>query len=852
LCWKREDFINGLQLKLAGVSLLEEKHDKIENPEIKEETLDKEESSSDNSDDIAIDFSKIKNIFSRKKKVKSAEKEVKNKNLFSGDKKDTEDSISFDGFTKFYKKNSKWLIPLILILMVISVSTYLRMMPSYLPATDDWAENTVHNFYRNNIQGQINQQYPNLPQQNREALINKEFQKILEDNSKQIDQEIAQVSQQFKSNFQDDNGDTYLLAIDPYLWLSQARNVINYGHLGDTLVNGEPHFSLRDGRLDKKSSVQLHPYIGAYLYKILHFFNPNISIMRAMFLLPVILIALAIIATFFIARRIGGNTGGFFAALFLAINGPLLGRTPAGFADTDAYNVLLPLLIGWLFIEAYYAKTQRQRIIFGSLSGLFVGVFAATWSGWPFAFLFVLAAALIVFGLNAIFTTVRHKKIVLKDIIQRNKSLFIVVISYLVSAGVFVTLFQSSRVFWKSFVRPIQFITLKEVGIKSIWPNVLTTVAEFNTTSFSGIIRQMGGVFLFTLAVVGVFILATRKDKDGKFDPFYFTILVIWFFGTAYAFTKGTRFAILITPAFAIALGSFSGFTYEKASKWFTKGINLDHRVSKTVIIVLLCMLLITPISTAKSIAISEIPSMNDAWYDTLTKISNDSPDSIITSWWDFGHWFVAIAERRVTFDGGDQGERIHWVGNSLLTDKEEESIGILRMLNCAQETATHKLDEFTGDSLQSVEILYDVIPISSRTKAYQKYQQLGLTKEQATIMLDYTHCTDLLPNYYITSEDMVGKAGVWGHFGSWNFEKASMYQNTVKSPRIEAVQYLTENFDLTEEEAHRLHNEIYWILVIITSLFEISTSCINSATKSWSYGKETGSKTRYNIFTRP
>ena len=30
-------------------------------------------------------------------------------------------------------------------------------------------------------------------------------------------------------------------------------------------------------------------------------------------------------------------------------------------------------------------------------------------------------------------------------------------------------------------------------------------------------------------------------------------------------------------------------------------------------------------------------------------------------------------------------------------------------------------------------------------------------------------------PDYFITSYDMIGKSGVWGHFGSWDFVKATM-----------------------------------------------------------------------------
>lgn len=759
-----------------------------------------------------INFSEVKektkNFF---KNIKHRNKDNKNHPNY-GTKKD--DEINFVTIKDFGQKNSKWLIPLVLILIAIITSTHFRMFPSNLPITDNWAGNTVNNFYRNEITNQINQQYPHLPAQNRDALVNQEFQKFIEENEGRMEQEKAQLSQQYKANFKDENGDTYLLAIDPYLWYSQARNIINYGHLGDKIIDGKPYFSLRDGRLDKKSSIQFHPYIAAYLYRFLHLFNKNITLMRALFLLPAILIALSLIPAFLIGRRISGNVGGFFTAMFLAVNVPLLGRTPAGFADTDAYSILIPLLIVWLFFEAYAAKKNYLTWLFAGLSGLFVGVYAVTWTGWPTTFLFVLGSILIVMGLKIITCLVKNKYKFNSKLLLTNhfKKITFCLVSFFLSSAIFVSLFKGTSSFWNGFIKPIKFMTLKSVGIKSIWPNVLTTVAEFNTISFSKIMVQMGGKLLFFLALIGIILMLIKKNKKGKRDFLYAFLILIWFASTAYAFTKGVRFAILIVPPFTIALGSALGFGYETFSQWISKGIGLDKKISKLLILIVFSILLITPFTDAKIIANNEIPSMNDAWYNSLTKIKQDTTDSIITSWWDFGHWFVAVAERRVTFDGGDQGERIHWVGKTLITDSEAESVGILRMLNCAQETAPHKLDEFTRNSLKSIQMLYQIFPISNKDKAKQKYIELGLTTEQAEVMLNYTHCQDLLPNYYITSEDMVGKAGVWGHFGSWDFEKATMYQNTKKISRPKAIAYLTKNFAMTEESADQIHQQIQTI----------------------------------------
>jgi dolichyl-phosphooligosaccharide-protein glycotransferase len=811
-------------------------------PEKKLETENKEES---DTVDLSIIKNKLKSFFNHEKK---AEVETEHK------PKDKNDSIDIKNILDFTKKNSKWLIPVLFIFIAIFISSFFRMMPSDLPITDNWAEDSIKNAYKNQIEAQINNEYPNLPQQNRDTLIDQEINKLISGNKQEYERNLRAVSQQYKSRLQDENGDTYLLAIDPYLWFSQARNVINNGHLGDKKVDGQSYFTLRDGRLDKKSSVQLNPYFGAYLFKFLRIFNEDISLMRAVFLLPVIIIGLSIIPTFLIGRRLAGNVGGLFAAIFLATNGALLSRTPGGFSDTDPYHILFPATIIWLFFEAYMAKTEKPRLIYSAIAGLFVGLYSAAWSGWSFAFLIVIVVIFITIGIDII--KLFRKDTGIKKLIKSKIYLFF---AFILSSGIFVSLFQSFNHFWKDFTRPIRFISLKAVGVKSIWPNVLTTVAEFNTQSFSNIISQAGGNLIFFGGLMGIILLLVNKNKKDNFNIFYITtsaiyyavmiglkenlnnpltfiivvaipvlvgflkilyrkekiplvyaiLILIWFCSTAYAYTKGIRFALLMVPAFSIALGTTFGIIYEKVSFWLTKGIKVNKNVSKILIFVILTLFLIAPFTQASNISRYEIPSMNDAWFNALTNIKEDAEQAIITSWWDFGHWFVAIAERMVTFDGGDQGERIHWVGRSLRTDDEAEAIGILRMLNCAQERAPHKLDEFTEDSLRSIKILYEIFPISNRDLAMKKYQELGLNSDQAKEMIEYTHCEDLIDNYYITSEDMVGKSGVWGHFGSWDFTKASIYQNIRKLSRDEAILYLKDNFKMEELEADKTYTSV-------------------------------------------
>ena len=306
--------------------------------------------------------------------------------------------------------------------------------------------------------------------------------------------------------------------------------------------------------------------------------------MGVFFLIPVILIGLSIIPAFFIGKRIGGNLGGFFTAMIIAVNSALLGRTPAGFADTDAYNILFPLLIAWLFIEAFEAKELKKQAIYAGLGGLVVGLFSYSWGGWWYVFDFVLATI----GLYILYQLIVHRNESFSDI---KTSIFVGGFLFL-SSGLFVSLLSGFNAFLGAFRGPLNIIAMKDVAVTTLWPNVLTTVAEFNEVPLNAIMAQMGGKFLFLLSVVGIILTMIKKDEHGKRDVKYAIFLTIWFIGTLYGFTKGVRFAILMVPAFAIGFGVGVGIIYQYLSKWISKELHINKYISKTVIVILLCLLL--------------------------------------------------------------------------------------------------------------------------------------------------------------------------------------------------------------------------------------------------------------------
>jgi dolichyl-diphosphooligosaccharide--protein glycosyltransferase len=400
----------------------------------------------------------------------------------------------------------------------------------------------------------------------------------------------------------------------------------------------------------------------------------------------------------------------------------------------------------------------------------------------------------------------------------------------------------------------------KVAALENFWPNVLVTVAEFNPGSIGTIIGQMGGKLLFFLGLMGILFVMTRKDKISREQKYLLgfgaliylllvsnygkslgamtymflvalpliigmlillkskeevdvkvaILLVIWFVATTYAALKGVRFTLLMVSAFGVAFGITISAIYKNVSRWISSELKINEIITKTIIVVLLLLVLIGPVKAGNYAATHFLPSVNDAWYDSLTNIKeNSDPDAIINSWWDFGHWFKYIADRRVTLDGGSQaGPPLHWLGKLIVTDDEKHSVGILRMLDCGSNNAFDELNAVLNDTPRSIDILDKIVTLEKK-EAGEFLLENSLTKNEASKVLKNTHC-DPPENFFITSEDMVGKAGVWGHFGSWDFKRAELYVLVKGATPEEGKKILLDpKYNLTTEQADQFYYEI-------------------------------------------
>ena len=849
----------------------EEKKEDIFMKEIKEERKD---------DEITVDFGKFKNFFRSEKGNEASHAETRKesddelsfdfgkiKNIFksSGNKiksSDEELNVNWSSIGGFFSKYGV----LFLVLIPILLSIYIRMQAGFLPITDEWATRSVMDNLKSQVMAGINQQNPNLPDANKNAIAGTQLQKVLSENRAQIDSQIKQTSNYFRSFFLDENGKNYMPDIDPYYWYRYAKNIVDHGHPGDILKDGKP-FDTRQlapvGRFVVPD--MFHPYFLAYFYKFLHFFVPDMTLLRSVYYYPIFVSAVCVLLVFLIARRIAGNLGGFFAAMMLAVNSAFLGRTLFGHADNDAWVIFFPLIVTWLFILTIDSKNIWKTIGITAAAGFLTGLYTLAWTGWWYIFDFLLATIAVEFVYLVLinFNDIRKNiTFILKNESLRN--VIIVGLIYFISTAVFVAAFSGWHIFSNSFLGPLSFQNIKAPVISSsyIWPNVLTTVAELNEGSLGQIIGSVGGSFLFFIGMFGLILAISRREALKRFDVLYFILaaafyasyfalkklgvgislygfliwvllpiflriaiavykkdntydfrlsilLALWIVSTIFASIKGIRFTILLAPAFSVAFGVALGKLYYYTSSILTKEFKIHKIISGSIMIILLLLVLVGPTRGAINSAGSDIPIVNDAWYNAMQAIKQDSkPDAIITSWWDFGHHFKALTDRRVTFDGTTQtSPAAHWVGRLLMADNEIEAAGILRMLDCGHNDAYEALFKLNNNSPLSVKIINDII-VLDKESARSKLLEYGLSSQQAETVLINTHCSPV-EGYVIASEDMIGKSGVWGHFGSWNFERADMWQNARKIPEEEAVQYMIKNFNYTRERAQNSYSDM-------------------------------------------
>ncbi len=194
--------------------------------------------------------------------------------------------------------------------------------------------------------------------------------------------------------------------------------------------------------------------------------------------------------------------------------------------------------------------------------------------------------------------------------------------------------------------------------------------------------------------------------------------------------TKGVRFIENFSLPIALTAGIFVGLLFG-----YVKGHVKNISYQKVIMAVIVIAVVFSPVTSAYGISSSVVPGTDDSMVSSLEWIENNTANNtVITSWWDFGHLFTAVADRPVTFDGSSQNSpRAYWVGKALLTSNETLSVGILRMLASSGDSAPITLDNYTNNTGKSAEILNNILGLNKTQAISVMTTQYGLTPDSST-----------------------------------------------------------------------------------------------------------------------
>ena len=701
---------------------------------------------------------------------------------------------------------NKKIFTLSLVLVSVLTGIVFRLYPVLLPYFDIVAKQEVSNDQMTAIKKNIQDKYPNISVVVETKMENQLFKEELKSSRKDIKDKINKRSAELKSRYRDEEGHVYLNGIDSYYWLRLLKNLLNKGHVGDRKVAGVEYDDLIGGVIDPATEKNVHLWLGVCFYRIASFFDKNIPLEGALFYIPIFLSSIIAVFSFYVTKKLGANDlGAFFASLTTNLSPFLISRSVGEWFDTDIYNVLFPLLVFGIFIYAFSARGILRRFILMGLAGLFLAFYASTWQGWWFIFDIMFFSGLL-FLLNQKLSQVEEKTD--SALIKRQALSFIFFVLW---ASFFVILLNGFSV-WKDFMtEPLRLSSILKTTQPSLWPNVYLTVAELAPAKPIDVMHALGGYFVFFSAMIGLLyiLLSERGLRDYRYG-FGFLCLALWIASIFYASTTAIRFALLLVVPIGLMCGVAVSKCYEIMGKVFSKHLKKPtEEIVRAVLVLIFALYLVSHLWLVHAQALASVPQMDVYWHRALTKIQKETPpNAIINSWWDFGHWFKAIGDRRVLFDGMTQNTPYaYWIASGLLSDNEKETVGILKMINTSDNKAADMLENTEKISAARVVRMIKKAVAMNKDEA-RHYLEHEVSMDKADTLVAYLFPQTAPPVYFIVSSDMPVKIGAISYIGNWDFIKADLWLKRDRLSQFDFLTYATEKCGLTKQEAESIYLE--------------------------------------------
>jgi len=576
-----------------------------------------------------------------------------------------------------------------------------------------------------------------------------------------------------KAYLTDEHGLPYMYELDSYYNYRVSRNYLMNGHLGDSLRDGVPWDSYSYYPPGRPASYPpVIAWVSTRVYRVLSIFM-DISFYETCFWLPAVIAPFAGIAMFFLLRKYSGDLAGFIGGV-MTVTAPLyFSRTLPGFFDTDMFNILIPVMIVFFLTEAVEAEDRKRSLFCIVLSSLLILLFSLSWRGWPYI-LYIIAVSCILY--------LSWRAIGGKD--------------WSFPAIMFSVLFLLSITFcgllnaWSDVIHIINPLNImNSTSATGGWPDVYLSVSELSRPSFEIFVSAAGPLnlgfgVLGLIMITSVMLRPPMRDKHlGGFNVFIFIFSILWMAVSLLAYYSSVRFSILAIPPLTFISGVFLGLVFSymgEVESWMSL---MGHGAGT--IMVAIISLLVLSVSVVQASEITMKPFINDDYESAAAWIHDETPpETVIVTDWSYGHYFTAASGRPVLFDGGSQNtKRAYWIFKAFATDNETLSLGILTMLTASGDRAIDLLENYTGNTADTAEILNGILCVDRETAAGLLTDEYGMGHEFTDELLSATHA-ERRPFIILTTEGMK-YAGYWYfYFGDWNFTS----KNTIPVYHVETV----------------------------------------------------------------
>jgi len=440
------------------------------------------------------------------------------------------------------------------------------------------------------------------------------------------------------------------------------------------------------------SQVMLHTTT-AMLYQT---FGMGSSLYDFTIIFPVVVSSLTTVIIFALVRTIGGTTAGLFASLFFAVSPIIIMRGSIGWFKSEPLGLFFGLLAVYLLLSGI--KSDKGKISVAKIvgAGIVLAFGLASWGGTQFFILpiglFFLALPFLrkdnkfIMWVSVIFTTVFF---LVTGLYEKTGFAFISNLSgfFLIGCTVFLVVFTIIKsIISKAQLRYglvllggaiIAGIAIVSSGVISLGsyrylnaanPFLITTdmltdsVSEHATTTID--ISFYFFSILMVFAGLGAWLLFQKKVNrslkiKGEMAAF---ALIIGFLGVYFssAFVRLEIFgsiSVIILSSIGISI------LISKILKEEHKPASAVTKISFLAIIVALLMVpMVYPeINWANNNVGLPITILNSGshfntstndWSDAMQWLKENTPeDAVIASWWDYGYWISALAERKTLAD---------------------------------------------------------------------------------------------------------------------------------------------------------------------------------------------------------